>query len=60
MRATARILSVVHNLALDGEVPGETAWRPVVRTAGEEPRFALRFGQAAIGDDEVVVELRQE
>lgn len=52
--ATARSLTVLHNIVLDGEVPPEQAWRPVMRTAGEEPRFLLRFGAAAIADGEVV------
>jgi uncharacterized alpha-E superfamily protein len=52
--ATARILTVLHNLALDGEVPPDQAWRPVMRTVGEEPRFLLRFGAAAIADGEIV------
>jgi uncharacterized alpha-E superfamily protein len=52
--ATARILTVLHNLVLDGEVPPEQAWRPVMRTVGEEPRFLLRFGAPAIADGETV------
>lgn len=52
--ATARILTVFHNLVLDGEVPPDTAWRPVMRTVGEEPRFLLRFGAPAIADGETV------
>jgi len=52
--ATARILMVMHNLALDREVAPEQAWRPVVRASGEEPRFLLRFGHSAISDGEVV------
>lgn len=52
--ATARILTVLHNLVLDGEIPAEQAWRPVIRTVGEEPRFLLRFGPEAIADGDLV------
>ena len=52
--ATARTLMVMHNLALDREVAPEQAWRPVVRSADEQPRFLLRFGHGAITDGEIV------
>lgn len=52
---TARTLTVMHSLAIDREIPPEEAWGPVIRTAGEEPRFLLRFGADAVGDSEVVL-----
>ncbi|MBC7841872.1 MAG: alpha-E domain-containing protein [Gemmatimonadaceae bacterium] len=42
--ATARLLYVTRNLAMDAELEAKQCWLPVVIVSGEEPRFMARLG----------------
>jgi uncharacterized alpha-E superfamily protein len=48
--STARVLQVTGALALDGELPAQRCWEPVVIVAGQEADFVARFGRVALGD----------
>lgn len=50
--ATARVLQVTRNLALDAGLSAHACWHPVVVVAGEEATFRARGADA--GDGEVV------
>ena len=52
--ATARFLDVNREFFLDSRLARERRWRPLLVVAGEEPRFAERFGPQAHHDDEAV------
>jgi len=52
--ATARVLTVTHNLALDRELPAEHCWTPVLIVAGEAPKFTEKYGVSACSDGEQV------
>ncbi len=56
--ATSRMLAASGSFALDGELPAEQVWRPVIVVAGEETSFLERIAgddkHAAWGDGEIV------
>ncbi len=52
--ASARMLFVTSNLALDSDIAAEELWLPVVIVAGEEEPFAERYGLAQAADGELV------
>lgn len=50
----ARLLFVTRNLSLDAELSPQQCWHPVLIVAGEEERFAQRYGPAELDDGEAV------
>jgi uncharacterized alpha-E superfamily protein len=54
VESTARLLQVTAGLALDAELTPAQCWAPIVITAGEQWRFPVLCGEAAMGDGEAV------
>jgi uncharacterized alpha-E superfamily protein len=54
VESTARLLQVTAGLALDAELTPAQCWTPIVITAGEQWRFPVLNGEAAMGDGEAV------
>lgn len=52
--ATARVLFVTRNLALDAELPPLACWQPVIIVSGEQAHFAAKHGDGAAADGEIV------
>lgn len=52
--SSARHLQVTGVLALDGELPRDRVWPPIVIVSGQEADFVARFGRQKMADSEAV------